>query len=129
MLRSVCLTSTVGKILKLIIKEEIASHLENLNVLKPNQQGFRGDKSHLIIFLNVISGIDSQNLENVVTFDLQKVFEKMVHNWPKHKLRACGVKRCMLVFIEDWLVNRRWCQTKQVFFKLVGCNEWHAPAI
>ena len=56
--RPVSLTSVVGKLMESVIKDEVVTHLENNNILIPEQHGFRRGHScitNLLSYMNTVT--------------------------------------------------------------------------
>ena len=101
----------VGKTLESIIKDEVANHLEQHNLLHDTQHGFRKGKScttNLIEYLETLTKfIDEDEPVDVVYLDLAKAYDTVPHNRLIAKIQAHGIGGNLLQWIQAWLSNRR----------------------
>ena len=109
--RPVSLTSVVGKLLESVIKDGIAAHLESGEIIGQSQHGFTKGKSCLTnlveFFEDVTSSVDRGEPVDVVYLDFQKAFDKVPHKRLVYKLKAYGIGGSVLMWIENWLANRK----------------------
>ena len=109
--RGVSLTSVLGKLLERIVKNEIDSHIENNNLIKNSQHGFRRGRStqtNLIEFLNeTTKWHDEGSCFDVVFLDFSKAFDVVCHKRLMVKLEAIGIQGEVLKWIKDWTSRRR----------------------
>ena len=123
--RPVSLTSVVGKLLESVIKDGIAAHLESGEIIGQSQHGFTKGKSCLTnlieFFEDVTSRVDKGEPVDVLYLDFQKAFDKVPHKRLAYKLKAHGIGGSVLMWIENWLADRK---------QRVGVNgsfsEWQA---
>ena len=93
--RPVSLTSVPGKVLELIVKDRIVSHLDRNELLLGSQHGFRSGRSCLTNLLefyhNIIGAYDRSRSADVDFLDFQKAFDKVPHKRLMVKVRALGI--------------------------------------
>jgi ribonucleases P/MRP protein subunit RPP40 len=109
--RPVSITSLVGRLFEQIIKECLLKYLELNDLIKNSQYGFRKGRScasNLIIFWNyIIEQLDKRHSIDVILLDLAKAFDKVSHQKLIYKLKHKGVTGKLLLWIENWLKDRR----------------------
>ena len=109
--RPVSLTSVVGKILEKIVKDFIAKHLNEHELLKDSQHGFTSGRScltNLLEFLETVtSNLDEGKDVDLVYLDFAKAFDKVSHIRLYKKLEAHGITDPLLGWVKAWLNDRR----------------------
>ena len=109
--RPVSLTSVPGKLLERLVKNDIDAHIENNNLLKDSQHGFRrgrSTQSNLIEFGNVTTRwADEGKCYDVFYLDFAKAFDVVCHRRLLVKLEAIGINGKVLAWIADWLSRRK----------------------
>ena len=109
--RPVSLTSHICKILEKIIKEEIVKYLEENELIRDSQHGFRSRRSCLTNLLefteNMLENKDDQVAVDILFFDLQKAFHKVSYKRLVHKLQGIGIGGKLLKWIKEWLRDRK----------------------
>lgn len=109
--RPISLTSVVGKLLETIIRDRIVAHLENNQLIKNSQHGFRRKRScltNLLEFYNTLFSLhDVSKSLDIVYLDFQKAFDKVPHDKLIQKIKAIGITGKLLYWIRDWLKNRQ----------------------
>ena len=109
--REVSLTSVVGKLLERLVKNEIDAFIENHDLLKNSQHGFRRGRSpqtNLIEFANVTTKWnDNGNCFDVLFLDFSKAFDVVCHKRLLIKLEAIGIIGKVIIWIKDWISGRR----------------------
>ena len=109
--RPVSLTSVICKIFETFIKQHLMSFFDERKLLSDNQFGFRPGKScttNLLRFYDkVTESLDKKNDVDVVYIDFQKAFDKVPHEALLIKLRQLGIGGKTLLWIENWLTDRR----------------------
>ena len=117
------LTSIIGKIFESIITSRIKSHLEDRELIKDSQHGFRERRScltNLLEFFNtVFSEVDNFKSFDVIYLDFKKAFDTVPHQRLLEKLKAHGIRNKVLQWIRNWLLNR---QQRVVING--ECSEW-----
>ena len=110
--RPISLTSTVGKIMESIIRDQVYQYLTANNLLVHNQHGFISGKScltHLLHAMNHWTTSLDQNIPvDILYLDFQKAFDSVPHYHLFVKLDAYGIRGKLLDWIKFFLVNR--CQ-------------------
>ena len=109
--RPISLTSVVCKLLETIIREKIVKHLEENNLIKDTQHGFRSKRSCLTNLLDFFNDVydmyDKTKAVDIIYLDFQKAFDKVSHKRLLEKLKAYGIKGNLHRWIEDWLTGRK----------------------
>ena len=109
--RPISLTSHTIKIFERIMKNKIIDFLENENLLKDFQHGFRRKRSCLTELIDHYGTI-LQHLENnenvdVIYLDFAKAFDKVDHGILFHKLRKLGISGRVGKWLYNFLTNRQ----------------------
>ena len=109
--RPISLTSITGKILELIIRDHLVSHLNTHNLIRDSQHGFRNNKSCLTNLLDffdrVIKDYDDHNAVDVIYLDFRKAFDLVPHDKLIIKLKSHGIEGKVLNWIKEWLSDRQ----------------------
>ena len=99
------------KVLKSIIKDFIAEHLESSGRIIQSQHGFMKGKSRLTnlleFFEDVTSRVDNGEPVDVVYLDFQKAFDKVPHKRLSCKIKVHGIRGSVLRWIENWSAKRK----------------------
>jgi len=105
--RPVSLTSQVCKILEHFVSTFITRHLIQNNLLSQQQHGGRSCLTYLLTALNDwSSNLDNSVRTDVIYLDFQKAFHKVSHCRLLKKLEAYGIKGSLLMWINNFLINR-----------------------
>ena len=109
--RPISLTSVAGKLMESIIRDKIVKFLEENDIIKDSQHGFRNKRSclsNLLDFYNsVFKMYDNTRAVDVVYLDFQKAFDKVPHKRLISKVKAHGITGHLSNWIENWLSNRK----------------------
>ena len=109
--RPISLTSIVGKLLETIIRDKLVKHLEENNLIRDTQHGFRHNRSCLTnlldFFHDIINMYDEARAVDVIYLDFQKAFDKVPHKRLIQKLNCYGIRGNLKNWIENWLTNRK----------------------
>ena len=109
--RPISLTSVVCKLLENILRDKIVKFLEENELIKDTQHGFRNKRSCLTnlldFFYDIINIYDETKSVDIVYLDFQKAFDKVPHKRLLAKLKAHGFSGNVLGWIEDWLTGRK----------------------
>ena len=71
--------------------------------------------------------MDNGDPVDIVYLDFQKAFDKMPHKRLIHKVRSLGIRGSLLVWIGNWLMDRRQRVGINGFFPSMGrSNYWDA---
>jgi hypothetical protein len=109
--RGISLLSAVGKLLERCIAEQLIAYIEENQLLKKNQHGFRAKKScetQLIEFLNFVTEcVNNGDAVDVIYADMRKAFDVVPH---KRLIRKCelsfGLSGRLLAWIKNYLSDR-----------------------
>ena len=86
------------------------AHLEQLNILKDYQHGFRKGRScetQLIITVDEIAkSLDNRSQVDLLILDFSKAFDTVPHARLLKKLEHYGINELVLGWIRSWLLNR-----------------------
>lgn len=108
--RPIQLTSTLSKILEKIIVNRLHEHLNENNLLPISQAGFRPNYSISDQLLRLTTAISNQFNKSLpsclLTFDLEKAFDKVWHAGLLHKLHSFMLPECYIRYIHSFLTNR-----------------------
>jgi hypothetical protein len=109
--RPVSLTSQICKIAESIIRDSIVKHLEENELIKSSQHGFRRGYScltNLLSFLDKATECwDSGDSMDVIYTDFAKAFDKVPHQRLLQKLENHGISGRVRRWIEAWLGGRQ----------------------
>ena len=93
--RPVSLTSQIGRIFERIIGDHLVKFLEDNDLLRDSQLGFRSKRScftNLLEFLDLVSNYIDQGIPvDVIYLDFQKAFDKVSHTKLIVKMKRYGV--------------------------------------
>ena len=110
--RPVSLTSVVGKLCEIIIKEQWVKYLEEKEIITHCQYGFRKGRSCvtnlLSFYTRVIDVVDNRDgWVDAVFLDIKKAFDKVPHKRLLWKMEHIGgLKGKVLRWMEDYLKDR-----------------------
>ena len=121
--RPVSLTSLVCKTLESIIKDRIVEFLDENDLIRDSQHGFRKNRScltNLLEFFDMATeSFDRGKQFDVAYLDFSKAFDKVPHKRLCLQLKCHGINGEILEWIENWLLGR------QQRVLLNGCrSEW-----
>ena len=109
--RPISLTCVACKIIESIIKDEIVSFMKNNNLLTNIQHGFAPRKScqaNLLSMPKILTDAIEQKFEvDLVYLDFAKAFDSVPHVKLIHELEKYGVSGQLLIWIKDFLSNKR----------------------
>ena len=101
----------MGKLFERVLKTSICAHLEDNNLLSPEQHGFRTGRScttNLLEFLeNVTTSVDNDTPYDIIYYDFSKAFDKVPRERLLLKLSAHGINGKLLLWIRRWLTGRK----------------------
>ena len=108
--RPISLTCVICKTMEHILYHHIMAHLEQLNILKDYQHGFRKGRScetQLIITVDEITkSLDNRSQADLLILDFSKAFDTVPHARLLKKLEHYGINELVLGWIRSWLLNR-----------------------
>ena len=111
--RAISLLPICGKMFEKVIFNNLYSYLITNNLITKNQSGFRpGDSTtnQLLYLVNEIHQAfeDPNSLEvRAVFLDISKAFDKVWHNGLIFKLKQNGICGSLLMFLQNYLNNRK----------------------
>ena len=109
--RPVSLTSTVSKIMKTILRDEIVSLLEGNNLISPDHHEFRSGRSCITQLMESIhdwiDSLERKQPVDVVYLEYKKAFDSVPHERLLVKLHAYGIRGNLLQWIKSFLTNRK----------------------
>ena len=103
---------SLGRIFKkIIIKDHLVKFLEDNDLLKDSQHGFRSKRSCLtclLKFLDLVSNYVDQDIPlDVIYSDFQKAFDKLSHTKLIVKMKLYGISSEIVRWVGRWLTGRR----------------------
>ena len=108
--RPVSLTSHIIKIYERVMRKQMITHLENNNLLRDNQHGFRAGKSCLTQLLHhfddILESLGKDIDTDAIYLDYAKAFDKVDHNLLLKKLEIYGFNPKIVKWIRSFLSNR-----------------------
>ena len=123
--RPISLTSVVCKLMESILKHKIVEFLEENNIIKDSQHGFRNKRSCLTNLLDFLYDVYEMYEEgravDIIYLDFQKAFDKVPHNRLLRKVEALGIGGSIHQWISDWLSDR-----KQRVVLNGKCSDWQS---
>ena len=108
--RPVTITSILCRLLEKIVKKRVTDHVVENDIMSDDQHGFRSKRScmtNLLEALDYITEIlDKGWPVDEVFLDYAKAFDKVPHQRLVFKLKKCGIKGELLMWIESFLHGR-----------------------
>lgn len=112
-LRPISLLSATSKVFERIIQRRVRDHLQRLEILIPEQFGFREGHSstHLLMRLvETIAGAGCSGAHAFAVFlDVEKAFDRVWHDGLLHKLAEVQLPDCYVHLIASFLRCRSFC--------------------
>ena len=109
--RPISLTSVVCKLLETVIRDKMVKFLEENQIMKDSQHGFRSKRSCLTnlldFFHDVFDNYDKCRSIDIIYLDFQKAFDKVPHKRLLDKLLTHGISGSIHDWIKDWLFERK----------------------
>ena len=94
-----------------ILRNKLVNYLEENNLIKSSQHGFRNKRScltNLLDFYNDVFNIfDETKAVDVIYLDFQKAFGKVPHKRLLSKVNTHGITGNIYSWLEDWLTERK----------------------
>lgn len=111
--RPISLCCICCKIFEHILYSNITKHLEKNSFFYPNQHGFRQGLScgtQLIELLHdLVTSAEDRLQTDAIFIDFRKAFDRVSHSLLMHKLRALRIDNNVLIWIEEYLSDRKQC--------------------
>ena len=108
--RLVSLTSVPGKIMEVLVKEEMTLHLDKHKLLRNSQHGFTKGRScttNLLEFLEKVTCVlDEGHCMDVIYLDFSKAFDTVPIARLLAKVKVHGISGHILTWLKNWLENR-----------------------
>ena len=109
--RPISLTSVICKLLETIIRDKIVDYLEEHELIRDTQHGFRRRRScltNLLEFYNKLFHLhDETKSLDIIYLDFQKAFDKVPHEKLLLKVEALGITGNTARWIASWLHDRK----------------------
>ena len=111
--RPISLLNFLGKVFAKLLNNNLTKHLEENNILKDSQHGFRRKRGTTTLLANLYEriarekGTDRKTLVTIITRDVQKAFDKAWHQGILYKLMNTGIDDNLLRIIANFLHNRK----------------------
>jgi len=103
--KSVSLTSVLGKVMERFILSAITQHIQDNQVMRPNQHRFMKGRScltNLISFYEKVTRLlDEGEAVDVIYLDFSKDFDTIYHSILLETLAAHGLDRCTLHWVNE----------------------------
>jgi len=110
--RPVSLTCICCKLLESIIRDNIMNHIITNGLLSKYQYGFAKGRSTMLQLLHIMDKwtgyLEKGGQIDVVFTDFEKAFDKVPHKRLISKLRAYGIHPELVLWIEEFLKNRKY---------------------
>ena len=108
--RPVSLTSTLGKLMEKIVRDEVNKHMTSNKLYSPHQHGFKKGKSCGTQLLEVsedwTSLLDDDNSIDCIYLDYKKAFDSVPHQRLMTKVYAYGIRGKLWNWIKAYLHDR-----------------------
>ena len=109
--RPVSLTSVICKVFESIVRDCIVDHMNINRLFSECQHGFRQHRSCVTQLLHVMEDLtkllEDKNNIDVIYFDFKKAFDTVPHKRLLTKLEYYGITGNVLLWIKDFLSNRK----------------------
>ena len=111
--RPVALTSHLVKCFEKVIRNALVKHIEDNNLMNPNQHGFRSGRSCLSQLLQhydrIVKYLEEGKNVDVIYLDFSKAFDKLDFQLTLQKLHNLGVTGKIFNWLQSFLTNRKQC--------------------
>ena len=108
--RPISLTSTISKVMELVIRDQMLEYVTEHRLLNASQHGFlpgRSTVTQLLHFVDLItSTLDSGDGLDCIMLDFRKAFDSVSHDALLFKLHAYGFQGDLLKWISAFLSGR-----------------------
>ena len=109
--RPISLTCLLVKVLEKLVASHISSFINSKKLLSDRQFGFRAGSSCTSQLIHIFhlwgSTLDSGKLTDVVFLDFAKAFDSVSHKHLLAKLQLFGIKGNILLWLSDFLYDRK----------------------
>jgi hypothetical protein len=109
--RLISLTSILCKVMEQFIRDVLIDYMEENGFFTKHQHGFRKGPSCATQLIEVMEqwteDLDKKNSIDVIYLDFQKAFDTVPHKRLIHKLKGYGIRGNLLLWIEDFLHERK----------------------
>ena len=108
--RPISLTSHIIKVFEKVVRNHIATFMEENSLFNPNQHGFRKGHSCLSELLdhydNILDLLNENNHIDVIYLDFAKAFDKVDFGVVLRKIKKLGIDDQTFNWISSFLINR-----------------------
>lgn len=129
--RPISVIPVIGKLIELIVNDQIYTFLESNNVLSKDQFGFRRGKSTADaldgLVRQVVRAYEDKSYAQVTFCDLSKAFDCVDRDKLVIKLKHYGLQGSVLNFVKSYLENRKQIVIVNGNRSKVACVEWGVP--
>ena len=111
--RPISLLNFLGKVFAKLLNQRLIKHLEDNNILRDSQHGFRKKRGTTTLLANLYErisrekGTDRRTLITMITRDVQKAFDKAWHQGILYKLLQTCINENLLRIIANFLHERK----------------------
>ena len=109
--RPISILCTLSKIIEKVVYNQLSTHLENNNLLDPNQSGFRAGHSTQTTLLKLVDDVrlamEQQKITLVVLFDFSKAFDLVDHTILLEKLKSLGCSNITINWFKSYLSGKK----------------------
>ena len=110
--RPISLLNFLGKVYAKLLNKKLVKHLEENQIIKPSQHGFRKKKSTSTLIAQLYEriarekGTDRKTMVTMVLRDISKAFDKVWHEGLIYKMLNMGLEENLLCTLADFLRDR-----------------------
>ena len=130
--RPISLLSSISKILEKTIKVKILEHIENNNILPPQQFGFRREHNTMHPLVRIKKIVKSNFMEQkstaMVLLDIKSAFDSVWHNALIYKMIKLNFNDNIIKITQCFLSNRSFrvfigSKSSKLFYIKAGCPQ------
>ena len=111
--RPISVLSLLPKPIEKHIHKHMLKHLNDNKLLRPNQSGFRENRSCQAALTHLVGhwlhNINNSKFVGVLFVDIKKAFDVIRHDLLLRKLSLYGVSSSTLTFLSSYLADRHQC--------------------
>ena len=111
--RPISVLPSFSKVFEKIMYNRLESYIHSKNILINNQYGFRHMHSTYMAMLDMVNkvseSIDNHEVSIGIFIDLSKAFDTLNHSILLRKLEHYGIRGTPLLWLNDYLTNRKQC--------------------